>query len=797
MKHLFLIALLGCVFTFVQGQNLKHPSIWVSSGDKAKILDNISKYTWAGSFKKQMEARVDQKKNIHKKNPESLLSQMPALGDKKSRGAHNEILTLGTESAILFYLTDDEDYAQLSADILSYYTAALSLQDTSAISFYGDHWLESRNVFPKVPMIYDFIFPFLQKANTTVYDNTSKTRKPFNHDAAQTTFLKLAASDLKGITAMESNHSILAGNGALFNILMIEDDATREKFFNRLWNNPYHQKHDAFTWTLNNFSKEEGLWPEALSYGFGSQKLVLQMMNVIDRFKPELNVINKNLRILDGSFLYENFKYPNKTMMRYGDSRRGESNTTGIYQAILNIAVRKNLPAYVQKTSAILKQTYSDKGGFNPEPETQSLEWDNPLLLLWGVNIDPAIEGEKIKYNTTATASHAGIVMQRNYFCDNIEENGLMCFTGGAHYVHAHVTGIDMELYGAGYVMGADGGEGPDRNAPLHANYLRIYAGHNTVVVNGSSHGKGGWKNIYQNTTKLEAAEPKPFQEPISSSFSFTCQRLRDTINNCLQQRTTSIVRTSPVSGYYIDFFRSKSNAVNKFHDYIYHNLGDEMKMMDNKQAILPLASTPNRYQNDIGDEYQQPGWRFFEAVKTSASTTNSVKVLFSILKDNRFMHVSIPEGVNREYTSALAPPIVEAENGYNKKKTQVLTIRKPGEAWDKPFVVVYEPSKISNPTVQSVENLMDGNKIVGAKVTSLVNGTTMTDWIIAQENNTSAYNLPSEKISFKGRFGIVRKEVVNGKMKVTLYIGEGESLQFGDSLLKGNSKNQGLITKF
>ena len=156
-------------------------------------------------------------------------------------------------------------------------------------------------------------------------------------------------------------------------------------------------------------------------------------------------------------------------------------------------------------------------------------------------------------------------------------------------------------------------------------------------------------------------------------------------------------------------------------------------------------------------------------------------------------MHVSIPEGVNREYSSALAPPIVEAENGYDKKKSQVLTIRKPGEAWDKPFVVVYEPSKISNPTVQSIENLVEGNKIVGAKVTSLVNGTTMTDWIIAQENNTSAYNLPSEKISFKGRFGIVRKEVVNGKMKVTMYIGEGESLQFGDSLLKGDSKNQGI----
>lgn len=786
----FLIVFFCCIFT-IFGQSVQHPSIWVSSGDKAKIVNNISNYPWAGSFKSKLEARVDPKKDLHKTDPGSLLNSIPKLGSK-DRNGHNGMLTLGAESAILYYLTENEDYAQLSADLLSHYTEQLALQDTAKITFYGDHWLESRNLFPKIPVIYDFIYPFLKKPNTKVYDTVSKTRKPFNHAAAQTTVLKLAATDLKGITAMESNHSVLAGNGALFNILMIEDDATREKFFNRLWNNPYHQKHDAFTWTLANFSKEEGLWPEALSYGFGSQKLVLQMMNVIDRYKPELDVVNKNLRILDGSFLYENFKYPNKTMMRYGDSRRGESNTAGIYQAILAIAVRKNLPDYVQKTSAILKQAYAENGGFNPEPETQSLEWDNPLLLLWGVNIDPAIAGVNVKYNTTATASHAGIAMQRNYFCENIRENGLMCFTGGAHYVHAHATGIDMELYGVGYVMGADGGEGPNRNAPLHANYLRVYAGHNTVVVNGSSRGKGAWKNIYQNTTKLEASEPKPLQEPLSEVFSFTCQRLKDTINNCLQQRTTSIVRTSPVSGYYIDFFRSKSNAANKFHDYIYHNLGDEMKLMDHTYAILPLVSTPDRYQNDIGDEYQQPGWRFFEEVKTSASTTNPVKVLFSILKDKRFMHVAIPGGVNREYSSALAPPIVEAENGYDKKKTQVLTIRKMGEAWDKPFVVVFEPSANSHPTVQSVENLMEGTKVIGAKVTSQVNGSTVTDWIIAQENNTSVYNLPAEKISFKGRFGIVRKEIQNGKPKVTLYIGEGKKLTFGDNQLIANDKNQG-----
>ncbi len=788
---ILLLLIVGCS-SFIVGQSLKHPTIWVSNADKAKILDNISKYKWASDFKSQLETRVNSKMIQHQTNPEILLNSIPKLGGK-DRNGHNNMLTLGNESAILYYLTGKEEYAQLSADMLSYYTEQLALQDTSEINFYSDHWIESRNVFPKVAMIYDFIYPFLHNSSTTVYDIASKTRKPFNNAAAQTTVLKLAASDLKGITAMESNHSVLAGNGALFNILMIEDDATREKFFNRLWSNPLHQRHDAFTWTLNNFSKEEGIWPEALSYGFGSQKLVLQMMNVIDRYKPELDVINKNLRILDGSYIYENFKYPNKTMMRYGDSRRGESNTASIYRVILAIATRKNLVDYEHKSLAILKQAYTEIGGYKPEVETQSTEWDNPLHLLWGVNIDPLVVGEKVKYNTTATASHAGIVMQRNYFCNDIVENGLMCFTGGAHYVHAHATGLDMELYGAGFVMGADGGEGSDRNAPLHENYLRVYAGHNTVIVNGTSRGKGEWKDIYQNTAKLLASEPKPLEEPVSQSFSFSTELLHDTINNCEQQRTLSIVRTSPVSGYYIDFFHSKSNDINKFHDYIYHNLGDEMKLMDDKGIVLPLANTPERYQNDIGDKYQQPGWRFFEEVKTIAPMPNAVNVLFTLKKANRFMHVSIPSGVNREYSSALAPPIGEAKNGYDKKKAQVLTIRKMGEAWEKPFVVVFEPSANVVATVQSSKLLMDGSKVVGAKVVSLVNGVTITDWIISQDGSDLKYNLPEEKISFEGRFGIVRKETQNGKSKVKLYIGEGKKMTFEGKQLVGNSKNQGL----
>ena len=48
------------------------------------------------------------------------------------------------------------------------------------------------------------------------------------------------------------------------------------------------------------------------------------------------------------------------------------------------------------------------------------------------------------------------------------------------------------------------------------------------------------------------------------------------------KQRPTAIVKTSAKGGYYIDVFRSmKMEGGDKMHDYFYHNLGQEMKVMD------------------------------------------------------------------------------------------------------------------------------------------------------------------------------------------------------------------------
>jgi uncharacterized repeat protein (TIGR02543 family) len=188
------------------------------------------------------------------------------------------------------------------------------------------------------------------------------------------------------------------------------------------------------------------------------------------------------------------------------------------------------------------------------------------------------------------------------------------------------------------------------------------------------------------------------------------------------------------------------------------------------------------------------PGWHYFENINTSAPVSSAVKATFKLnLGTKKYMHVAMPGNVEREYSSALAPPILEVAAGYASKKAQVLTIRQMGEAWVRPFITVFEPSLSEIPSVKSVHPIYARDKIVGAEVRSVIPYTAVTDYIIANDTDEETFILPGVDISFEGRFGIVRIEKRGDKEQVTMYIGDGKSINFGPETLIANDKNQGL----
>ena len=773
---------------------LKHPFIWASYPERQKIVDNIRQYTWASSLYSQLKARVESKKNAHISNPTATLNAIPAIpGLNSDRTVHTEIIGSMTEAAIMYYLTNDATYAQYAADILNHYMKYLVVQPVQKYQegsdglMFNDGWLESRTLFPRIALTYDFLYNYVNNFNTKVFDLASATRLQFDDAVAQTTVKNLSDIVFISIRASKSNHSVLAGNGNLFNILMISDDVKREQYFNRFYNNT-SESFDAYTWSLNNFT-ENGVWPETFSYAKGSHELIIQSMNVIDRYKPSLNVIQNNLDILDGFIGYANWYYPSGELMKFGDSD-DEGDMIKGYQWILRIASRKNYPDYQQLAKKNLKYSYNATGGYVPKIESERLEFNSPLQLLWGEHIADSQIAVVPEVQSTYNLKHAGIVAQRNFNTSDVTTNGLMYYSGGAAYVHTHSTGIDLELYGKGQVTGAESGNGA-YGSDEHENYRVRHAGHNTVIVNGSGkRGGSNWLTKVANTT-LEAAEPKSFTTPIAPNFSFSAQAMDDSFNSCLMQRTNSIIRTSATTGYYFDILRSKGKTANNYHDYIYHNIGDAVSLKFNDNTPVPLSSS-TKYSAEVAGNVT--GWTFFENVNSSTITNQGVNATFALNAVNKYMNVVVPAGVNREYATALAPYTKGALNGYDKKKTPVITMRKYGEAWNEPFVAIYEPMDKQQGTVKSATTILDNNKVVGLKVISEVGGAVITDIIISNDANNVSENIRGFNLEFTGRFGIVRTNVKDGKTKVSLYIGEGQSLIFEGKTLTADSDGKGLL---
>ena len=733
---LITIALLMHVATVV-GQSLDHPAIWVTDKERPLILEKIKRYSWAKSIVQQWKKRVDPARDRHVSQPAAILRTIPSFGGNLDK--HNAILTLASESGMLYFLTQDESYAQLSADIIAAYSSVLATKNPKTTEIMGDPFYDGRTTYNQFGLAYDFVYDFLKARGTQVYDVRRNKRVQFDFTATQKALWNVAGNilqeygkpDKHGRTV--SNHPVLTGPGALFPLLCIEDDRERERLFRVFWEKG--TRHQAsFKNTLLRMYSKQGIWPESYSYSFQSNMIMI--LNIIDRLKPNLNVTKNATRIFEGTLVLANLNNPDGRSIRYGDSKRRRNGGAKSLRYMMHLSDRRGYDDWKLRSAIALKKMYDNDGGYQPSVANKVYDNYGALELFWGLDIPKEIEGA-IDYRTNVVVDHAGIALTRNFVPRKNELYGLNGYIGGAHYVHSHVTGIAMELYGAGYVMAPGGGLPPttkQRADKVHSDYFRLYAGNNTVITNGTSHGRdeGSWRgeaNVWQDTAVNIAAEPQHLQTPVSPNFSFVTQFLKDTVNNTRQQRTLGIMRTSEKTGYYFDMFRAVSLQQNRFHDYIYHNLGDEMIMADERGR--PLATRPtDRYNNDIGDIVRSPGWKFFQNEQASQATDEAVSVRFHMAAGDRYMNMFVPAGVQHEYTSALGPPTREAINGYVKKKTPIVAIRTLGEAWDRPFVAVFEPTVGSQSSIEQVLPLMDRDRRVGAIVVSAVGRSRITDFI-------------------------------------------------------------------
>ncbi len=782
----------------VQDAGTTRPFIWVRNSDKNAILAKIAANPWATSVYNRMISRVAAAVTSHQSNRDSFLRQLPifwnqsppvfrAIGttatESEVRGPAESKFNTGVDCAVLYYLTGDEKYARCAADILfNSVQAFVPLPVSTSVAnggwlFQDDLLLEARVTGTQLPIIHDFLYSYLQTHQ--VYSVPAAGMVAFSETNAQFVFRKFYQT-VRDHGQSGSNWSSLMATCMVNNLLALNDAAERAAAL-QVYLVTGASRQDSLRKDAAKYVREGDIWPESLQYSNGVGENDTFLMVLLERYDPSLSLFNTYPNLAKSLSRASYLRYPNGEQISFGDGHRNtEGQPFTSYEVVYRHARDRGLTDLANLYGPLINGGIA-AGAYNRSALDQYADLgrhNEPLQLLW---FNPTIPdpGVALEIPRTDVLPFAGVALQRNPSPSNNVINGLMCFVGGAGHIHSHASGMSMELYGIGQVLGAKSGR-TSYGAIENENYYRVFAANNTVVVNGASRGEGGWKNFAINTVQVAAMEPQPFQTPVSADHSFTCSTFQDdkgTLAEATQQRTLSIVRTSPTTGYYVDIFRSDSSRPGEFHDYIYRNVADGVALSTSAGA-LPLTSQPGRFQTDIGDANKQPGWRYFEDTEVSASTAASVTARFTaaLPAGQTFMDLHIPGSAGREYSKVTTPKIVEAPGLYDSKRAPALVVRQNGEAWNRPFAVVFEPHLGVAGSVKNVTKIEKNGALVGLKVESFVAGMKIVQYVLSNPGAADTYADSSIGLSFTGRFAVVTD---NGDFSGSLYMGQGSRLEY------------------
>lgn len=795
---------------------LGRPFIWVRNSEKTGILAKISGNPWATNVYNGMVSRVATALGSHQSTRDTFLRQIPvewtlspakfktipAYTENSVRYAAETKFNNALDCAVLYYLTGDANYARCAADIL--HNSVKTLLPVAASTstgnggwiFQSDFLKEARVTGTQLAIVYDFLRSYLE--SNQVYDVQTAGMVDFNFSTAQSVFRKLYQL-ARDHGQKESNWSALMATTMLNNLLALDDEAERATAL-QVYLTTGTSRQASLQYDYRHYSQAENIWPESLQYASAVGGIRTTHMVLLERYDPTLALFNTYSNFPLSLPRVSYMRYPNGEQISFGDGRRpGSNGPLFVYELAYQHALARGRADLTSFFGQLINGAVAD-GIYNRSSlnnyGTLGLQ-NEPLQLLWqaAVIAEPAVTPELPR---TDRLPFGGIALQRNPAPTNNPNFGLMAFVGGAAFVHSHASGMSMELFGMGQVLGAKSGR-TSYGTTDHENYYRVFASNNTVIVNGGSRGSGGWQDIAINTVQTVTMEPQPFAQAVSPDHSFTTSSFVDdkgTLAQGTQQRTMAIVRTSPTSGFYVDFFRTRStvtnrtattlngNVTNQYHDYIYRNVGDLNPEVLVDGVPAQFVSQANRFQNDIGDSYQQPGWRYFTNTVVTHPATQSMRARFvaTVSGQDRCMTMHMPAVASREIARVSSPAIVDAPSPYSSARAPALVIRQIGDTWDKPFTTVYEPHfGTSGGTVQNVTQLLRGNLVVGVKVDSTVDGKDLVHYVISHPTATETYTDSSIGLSFTGRFGVISS---NGDGSMALYLGQGSSASYlGNSL--------------
>lgn len=654
----------------------------------------------------------------------------PAKTGCNIAGVNHQIISLARDAARIYAATGDMRYGQMAAKVFDVYMKGIAYRNVPIDLNHGHQQtlvgmttfeVIHEDVINELTQMYPLIKPLVKNDQAVIEAGFKKWAENIIANGVPHNNWNLFQADFitKIALVLQDNQAYADGKGKQYYLdYIVNQNSIRQWSMNKLID--------------FGFDANSKTWYESPGYSTTVLSSICDFANMLDE-KAGIDLFKQRPILKEAVKTSAEYLFPNRMIAGFGDTHPGYLNTGGIDQ-VLKYATR-------HKNKNLISEMNLLKNAVAPKAPISEIEAYTSTLFY--------------APNVSWIAMRSGMDKQHD----------LMASVNASLGNHQHANGISLELYGKRYVLGPDAGIGRTLYSGL--DYLEYYSqmpAHNTVVVDGVSSypvmmSQHAFKVVasYPEVSKEQPASKKLSEKKLSiqkdselkDKITYATVSFIEPETQAQQQRTTAIVKTSAKGGYYIDVFRSKKKeGGDKTHDYFYHNLGQEMKVMDAASG-LSLDMKPTEELAFAGGHLYAYSYIYD---KKSAEMQNSVKTQFvtKILDDKVVeamdgqreitMTMWMKKDENRTIFQALSPVNLEYERmpnqPYKVDEQPVLTFvaRQKGEAWNHPFVCVYEPSSDTEPgDIASVDYFTPSEPSAVGIIVKLKDGTEQR--IVCSEN--------------------------------------------------------------
>lgn len=693
---------------------------------------------------------------------------------------NTQLIGLAHTAAWLYRLTEDEKYARFALGLFDTYMTGMHYRETPHDITHGHHEtiaglatfevIQEAALLTSLTGIYDLLYQYLQQraprqveVYTAVFKKWAEVQ--IHHGVAFNNWNLIEARNVLNIAAvLEDNRAYPDGKG-------------RQYYINNILNENSERQWSMAKLLQQGFDSTTGIWNECPGY---SLNVLADFTGVVQRFDKQFHHdLLRDMPVLEKAVpAAAQYLFPNGFFSAFGDSHYGRLSLTPARQLLANAQLH-NKPQQINSFGRYLKTLEAFNRYTGELAIAEKKEGIAATLLAEEPaegGTDTTQPGSITEYVTPVfSVPKVSYLTLRNGF-DPV--NGLMVALSGSKGNHMHAGGISMELFGKGMILAPEAGIGTSYFQPDYSEYYSQFPAHNTVAVDGISA-----YPVMKSNHGFDVLHSYPASGVKAGFFplvSFASVAFLEPETQARQNRLLGIIRTSDTTGYYIDVFRSaRRDGKDKMHDYFYHNMGQQLTVTDS--AGTPLNLQPADRLTFAGGHLSAYDY-FWD--KQSAVTAKDIQAQFQLTMPDGpqlQMHLWMKGENNREIFAVKAPASKAIDRmGLPQSITTLplptMVARQTGEAWNRPFAVVFEPAIAGIPkniaAIRSFAPQATATAVTGLAITTR-NGSTQWVFCGADSEATARY----QQNWCNGVYGVISEQDSHLQY---LFMGSGSSIGSG-----------------